>query len=525
MQNEDTNKSQNPTGEIPKAVTLSNNEIAYDIWIFGYDKSENPILKGLYRYGILQRLIAMGYMKRIRENNSYLFIQEQENIISVAEPLNMKDDAFGYVQKNSKPLEFRHINYCIIVPPEKFKEVFLRQSHLVFNEKFLEQLPTHIKPILKDEKKAAHFFFNNCIVKVTANRLETIEYSQITETCIWKTHIRKRTFHYTSEFNNCHYSKFIRNVTNDEEDRCIAFKTAIGHLLHNFCSPTKSQAVIGYDEEITDLKNPQGGTGKGLFGNAIKELRDVEIIDGKNIKKDSQFKFQKITDHTQMVFIDDINPEIGFEMFYSCLTDGWTIEPKHKPQFFIKPVDSPKMFLTCNAILKGGGTSNKRRQFPIEFSNHYSKKIKQGNEEPIKEEHGCVFFDEDDWTELEWNMFYSFMLDCVALYLQNGLKTYTHHNIDSNKLIQATSDDFSEWIEEQNFELDVDYNMHEMFEKFKQTYYGEMSDFKARGFTNWLKKFAASKGWKMKIKRSNSISSFRFEALRREEPIKDEYMF
>src|SRR5439155_25720777 len=122
-------------------------------------------------------------------------------------------------------------------------------------------------------------------------------------------------------------------------------------------------------------------------------------------------------DSTQVVWLDDARPELGFETFHSCLTDGWSIEKKFKDQFFIEPEDSPKLLITCNTILKGEGTTNKRRQFIIEFSNHYSRNIKQGNEEPIKTEHGCTFFAQDDWKPQEWNQFFFFMLDCTRQYL------------------------------------------------------------------------------------------------------------
>jgi hypothetical protein len=66
-----------------------------------------------------------------------------------------------------------------------------------------------------------------------------------------------------------------------------------------------------------------------------------------------------------------------------------------------------------------------------------------------------------------------------------------------------------------NFIPDKEYNTKDLFEDFRDTYYGEHSDLKQRGFSIWLKKFALSRGWEMIIRRSNSVTTFKFQAVRR----------
>ncbi|MBK9542596.1 MAG: hypothetical protein IPO49_09815 [Bacteroidetes bacterium] len=195
------------------------------------------------------------------------------------------------------------------------------------------------------------------------------------------------------------------------------------------------------------------------------------------------------------------------------MTDGWSIEKKHKQQMFIKPKESPKMIITSNSIVKGEGTTNKRRQHPIEFSDHYQKQIKLGNEEPIKDEHGCTFFDNDDWTETEWNRFFSLMMTAAQFYLIKGLVPYELKNVEKNKLIQSTTEDFSVWVENQFFETGKEYKTSVYFNDFKVTYYGAESELKQRTFTNWLSLYARTRKWKIKIKRSNSESIFTFDRL------------
>jgi hypothetical protein len=91
------------------------------------------------------------------------------------------------------------------------------------------------------------------------------------------------------------------------------------------------------------------------------------------------------------------------------------------------------------------GSSNIRRQFIIEFGNHYKKQIKKGNEKPIQAEHGCIFFS-DDWDEAEWKRFDQYMIGCVVEYLRDGLQPYALRSADQNRLRQVAGEEFYEWI-------------------------------------------------------------------------------
>lgn len=130
------------------------------------------------------------------------------------------------------------------------------------------------------------------------------------------------------------------------------------------------------------------------------------------------------------------------------------------------------MLISTNSIVKGEGSTNKRRQHIIEFSNYYQKFIINGLEEPIIQEHGCLFFDKEDWLEEEWNMFYNLMISGLTLYFQIGLHSYELKNVDQNKLIQSTNNDFNEWSTNQNFELNNQYLTTELYNDFQSTYYG-----------------------------------------------------
>lgn len=491
---------------VPFVVLLSHDSFAIDMWKFSIDKEGNPYVDGVYYDGMIEKLYQMGYYKKYRGSN-YVFIKEDDKVISEVEVSMIKETFFNTaIEAIDTNVKDMHVK----ISGKRLREEYLNRHKFVFDKQFLEHLPNHEGEILRDTKDKAYFCFKNTIVEVDKNGPTLVPYSSLLGKWVWEDQIIDRDIELATDVTNSHFLRFIFNVCNQEDDRIFSMFSAIGYLLHNHSSPTLGQAVIAYDEELSDRDNPMGGTGKGLFANALKQIRSVVKIDGKKFDSSDRFRYQDVSESTQIVWLDDIKPNFSFSTFHSVLTDGWSVEQKYKGQFFIDPNDSPKLYLCSNSILTGGGTTNVRRQHIIEFSNHYSRQIKKGNEEPIKTEHGCIFF--DDWNSQEWNMFYTFMLMCVTHYLKEGLMTYEHRGLKKNTLLQATSEDFYTWTAEQEFITNVWYGTKKLYELFIKLCYGGKADLQQRGFTNWLRIYASCNGWELKTKASNSIQLFSFAA-------------
>ena len=63
-------------------------------------------------------------------------------------------------------------------------------------------------------------------------------------------------------------------------------RSTIGYMLHAYKNLSYCPAIILNDEVISD--NPEGGTGKGLFINALSQMKKkLVVIDGK------AFNFEK----------------------------------------------------------------------------------------------------------------------------------------------------------------------------------------------------------------------------------------
>lgn len=478
-------------------------------------------LTGISIKNILEFIETAGFKKRyLPDSNEYLMVKVKDNVMREVTPDIIKVETYQEMLKHEQIYIFIEgsedsENFDFIFHTDLLQTIYLQSQHLVFNKNLLELMSEFTVPELRDADDTSYFLFENCIVQVENTSHKLVPYSGLIgmNKCVWKSHIKQRVYNEYKGYEIGVFERFIRNVSNDELSRFNAFKSAIGYLLHCRNGQHMGQAVVCYDEAPTDRKNPQGGTGKGLFASGIAQMREVAEIDGKHFKSDDKFRFQTVDITSQVVVIDDLHKDCSFDTFFSCLTSGFTIEKKNTPTIKIKPKDSPKLLFSMNTMVVGGGTSNLRRMFVIEFSDYYSKKIKTGAEKPIEDEHGGIMFSERDWNDLEWDKFTNFMIGCVSFYLDNGLQPYELINVATNTLIQTTSEDFVEWIDEQNFVIGTYYRTKVLFEEFKTRYYGIDSDYKQRTFTNNLGKYAQSKGldFKALTDPTSKVSEFVFK--------------
>lgn len=108
------------------------------------------------------------------------------------------------------------------------------------------------------------------------------------------------------------------------------------------------------------------------------------------------------------------------------------------------------------------------REYVFEFSDHYNE-----NHKPVQE-FGKKFF--DAWNKEEWNTSDNFMIGCLQYYLENGLVEYERISLNKKMLVESTSDDFVEYIEE--LECNVCYDKKITYNKFIEIY----SDYKNKNF-------------------------------------------
>ena len=209
----------------------------------------------------------------------------------------------------------------------------------------------------------------------------------------------------------------------------------MGYLLHGFKNLSYSPAVILNDEVISD--NPEGGTGKGIFMNAISQMKKVVVIDGKGFTFEKSFAYQLVSADTQVLVFDDVKKHFDFERLFSVVTEGLTLEKKNKDAIKIPFSKSPKIAITTNYAIRGKGSSFERREWELEFKQHYNS-----IHTPFQE-FGKLLF--GDWNDDEWCLFDNYMVTNLQNFLKTGLVKSEFVNLKIRKLSAETCHDFIEW--------------------------------------------------------------------------------
>jgi len=375
------------------------------------------------------------------------FVRVQNNILDTFEPEGIKNlfvEEHIDTMKGECKIEDEDGVYHTF-PAEQLKELFWRVMGNNFATSQLASLPTLTDEILKDTRQRAYYAFKNCLIEVTATKITPIAYESLEGQCVWRAQIKDHDFVSPKERKASMFEEFLKNVAGHIPKRIEAFRSGLGYLLHNYTPATVTKWVWAIDEVTANKDAPQGRTGKGIFGNAVKQLRSTIVPDGKKYKAGSEFFWQDVTKATQVLWIDDINKEFDFDTMYSSTTEGLRIQRKFKSTLTLTREESPKGLITSNIQLNLRGTSNSDRLHVLTFSNFYSSRLKLGTGQPVKDVHGAEFFSEE-WDPDEWARFYVFMIQCVQFYLKSGLQRYDCPSIKKNQLIACTNPEFQEWV-------------------------------------------------------------------------------
>ncbi len=368
---------------------------------------------------------------------------------------------------------------------------FADQTRL-FREEFLTLLSTIDIYFIADTKKSSYLYYKNCAVQITKDEVVSIDYVDLGG-YVWKDHVIDRMYK-ECESNQCDYQTFISNVCGQQDKRKISMESTIGFLMHGHKNLSYCPAVILNDEVISD--NPEGGTGKGIFMNALSHMKKLVTIDGKAFTFERSFAYQLVSADTQILCFDDVKKYFDFERLFSVVTEGLTLEKKNKDAIKIPFSKSPKIAITTNYAIKGAGNSFARRKWELELHQHYTKSYTP------QDEFGKLFF--GDWDSDEWCYFDNYMIYCLQLYLKEGLIQSEFVNLKIRQLSAETSHDFIEWCgllegqeENQKLYIGIQIRKNEMYFDFINEYpdYGPKSKMtiSRQRFYKWLHAYCVYK--------------------------------
>jgi hypothetical protein len=438
------------------------------------DKGMIKIVHVLFK----QFLEDNGFYKYCPEGSkNYVFVKVTNNLIDHTSEKEIKD----YV-----------LDYLLDLGDMSVYNYFADQTRF-FKEEFLSLLSTVDIYFIEDSKEAAYLYYRNCAVKITASEIIPIDYLDLGG-YVWKDHVIDRNFAMCGWSDACDYRRFVWNICGNDEQRVRSMESTIGYMLHAHKNLSFCPAVILNDEVISD--NPEGGTGKGIFMNALSQMKKLVVIDGKSFAFERSFAYQLVSADTQILCFDDVKRHFDFERLFSVVTEGLTLEKKNKDAIKIPFSKSPKIAITTNYAIRGSGNSFARRKWELELHQYYSKTFT-----PL-DEFGKLLF--SDWNDDDWCEFDNYMIGCLQGYLNTGLVKSRFVNLNVRQLSAETCHEFIEWcglVEgmEQNRELAMEGIIYKMdlYNSFIEEYpdYGPKArmTISRTKFYKWLQSYAIFK--------------------------------
>lgn len=419
-------------------------------------------------------------------SNTFTFIQKFQGLVEETNEKRIKD--FVLSELLSRP-DIGFAPYDMMANTTKY-----------FGADFLSCLNSTEIELKEDTAETCYLYFKNKVIKVEKDTIEEIEYLNI-DGYVWRKQVIDRDFIATDHHQSV-FRKFIWLISGQDVERYNSFKSVIGYLLHSFKTSSNNKAIIFNDETISE--NPNGGSGKGVFWNALSKMKKVASIDGKTFEFTKSFPYQTVSTDTQILIFDDVKKNFSFESLFSLITEGITLEYKGQDAIKLPVQKSPKILITTNYTIGGVGGSFERRKFEVEMSSYFNHQ-----HTPIDEFKHLLF---DDWNDAEWSRFDNYMIQCTQFYLQNGLVKNEFKNLEIRKFIKETSFEFYEWATPENLPLGVRLPKDEIFNLLVRDYSDLSKWLRKKTLTKWLKIYGEFKGYKILEGKSNNNYWIEFEA-------------
>ena len=447
----------------------------------------------LDNYAIVDVLRELGFCRYDQPNGSFEYVKIKDNIITLIRDQQMIVDAFeDYVRKlptylhetDGDSVEYKtdKENRIYYKKPAHIKitsEMLLQKVYKNIMYYFSSTLP-RLRPkepirLLQDTKDSKYLFYNNCVVRVSKNGIETYDYDQLDMMLecamedngqyIWSNNILDRDFpscYINSEgksdlpghsefeiFIDCicglsngvysreiyafrkgvnpqkstetdivHYSDTVSNK--DTGEMLIAYKrkwsiqNIFGYLMHNNYE-CNLKSIMFIDMNKDNMGKPAGGTGKGIIGKALSHMMNRTENDSKYIappgKNFDPEDERRYSEGDITTQLIHIE-DIKSNFQFEAFFNDVTDGAVFRKMYQDKTKHRVKIMLSSNQAIDLSAPSCKRRMVVFELDNFFNE-----NKTP-QDVFGRRFF-ESQWDELDWYRFDIFMVNCCYKYMQD----------------------------------------------------------------------------------------------------------
>lgn len=379
------------------------------------------------------------------------FIQIKDNIITKFTPSEIKNEVRFWLQ--SKFL------------PTSIQEKLVKTPY--FNQSLLKLLPMFDYEKQVTGENFQWYFFENQAVRVTADEIKIVKYTDKMPSKIWRDAINPHPIELEKPFfevytddkgrkrvkllsNESNYLKVLinssrvfwekdadeeqrdlnpfqiysKNLTDDEnyqqEIHLLNKMSCVGYLLHQHKSLPNAFMVLGVDFKVgNSVKGSYGGTGKTFLLKGIGELLNMKYIEGETLRSDN-FPYNGVTPKTEFVLIDDISLYQNYRSLYTNITGNFIANQKGGKKYDLPFHNSPKIGGTTNFAPNLDDGSTDRRLFFYHNSDYYHKATYNNDyhfSRKISDDFGGREILGMNYPAREKNADLMFMLQCLQLYL------------------------------------------------------------------------------------------------------------
>ncbi|MCF8428381.1 MAG: hypothetical protein K9I36_16720 [Bacteroidia bacterium] len=373
----------------------------------------------------------------------------------------------------------------VIVTAQNIAEKFAKYkwSNIInnYNHVYLNQVTVDFNRHTKDE---AFFYFSNGFIRVAANGIEKRSYASLQNNCyVLKSSIIDRD---------------IEVITDANRDQYSFEKAAKGHKFEDFLTKVcltefdpkvhaiKTETIDGVDYAVDDAKltylmqligfllhdkkikgatdfmvilcdDDSGGSGKGIIGQAIAQLTQVAEVDAK--RKQVDVDPTELSVDTRVKIINDPPKNWTLDRYYNEVTDKGTIKHLFNDPISVDYEKMWKLLVLTNYVVKAGSGHARRRMKILDLFPFFNEK------NMVRDYYKQSFFSED-WSPLDWNVFYNRLFDAVQFWLMSDYKINFENKDYQNRLIaESYPVEFIDFIENlQSF--DGWYDTGELFQNW-----------------------------------------------------------
>lgn len=443
----------NAAGELESAQPLQQDEIFWEEHENGrtHEKEYN-----FFYVGAMKFLEHRGFWRYEKPSGDYDFIHVEDGIATVVQPYKVADFLKNFTEDclSIKILNMLMKGGVQYLGPEKLGNLHFYQGEFDHPVRGQQNL-----------------FFQNTIWQVTADEIKTEPYTQMHYN-IWSDqrkdfdakpvgsliNVYKQdgvySYQVTEQGKKCDFLTFLINASNftwrktevtaedvqENAQHLVAKLAAFGYLVSSAKDRSVAKAVIGMDGKQSEFGESNGRSGKSLMGEAVRYVTSSKAYNGKEFSGQAaknQFIWDGITEKTNLVFIDDAQRTLDFEILFSLITGDWPVNPKGASPFVLPFAKSPKILVTTNFAISGEGSSYADRQWQLAFSDYYNDEHK-----PI-DDFKVLFFDE--WDAEQWNLFWNFVAQCLQIYFRFGYVPSPGDRLEVRKLMQEIGNEFDIW--------------------------------------------------------------------------------